>query len=230
MKFATAVVTVVAIGLVASPIASAATLTASPAKRCYGTGEKVTLTGAGFSPGLVPPGGVVVTRDGTRFPETLSTDAGGAFRGVLTLAQRRGKRTSTYTATDPVNTTLTASTQVTVSATTVRVRPKDGPPGRRLKLTAGGFTQSKRLYAHVRKGGFKRNIFLGRLKRACGKLTTRRRILSQGADYGVYTVQFDNYRKYKPRRAVSVGFTLTVRRIPAGVAGASASTGWSQIW
>lgn len=226
MKLVLATTAAVAIGLVVTSAASAADLRVEPAKACYGSGEKVNLLGGGFTPSV--PGGVSVTRDGAALGQ-LSTDVGGSVNGRLTLGQRRGQRTSVYTATDSTNPTLTASTQITVSEVRVKVRPKDGPPGRRLTIGAAGFTTGKRLWAHIRKGRFRRNIRIGTLKKPCRKLKLRRSLLPRGASYGVYTVQFDTFRRYKARRAVSVGFTLTVRQVPVGAA-ASAGSDWSRIF
>ena len=99
----------VATALTVPATASAATLTVDPTLPCYGSGHSVNLLGTGFTPGQM--GGVAVTRNGESIG-ALSTDATGAFNGSLRLGQRNGRRTSTYTATDMTNPTLTASTQV----------------------------------------------------------------------------------------------------------------------
>jgi hypothetical protein len=208
--------------------ASAATLAVAPQLPCYGSGHSVNLLGTGFTPNLMS--GVSVTKDGEGIG-SLSTDATGAFNGSLRLGQRNGRRTSTYTATDTTNPTLTASTQITVSEADVTLRPKSGSPGRRVRIKAVGFTASggKRLWAHVTRNNRTRNLAVGKLKGACKGLTKKRRLLRRGAPVGVYVVQFDAFKKYKPRRPQSVGFTITVRRIVRPAAAASAS-GWSRAW
>src|SRR5215210_462893 len=106
------------VALAAPAAASAASLTVSPQKRCYSAGEAVNLLGAGFT----PSGSANITRDDTLLG-ALDTDAGGAFNGVLTLAQSSGRKTKTYMATDTVASSLTASAQITVSSVGVKLTP-----------------------------------------------------------------------------------------------------------
>jgi hypothetical protein len=192
--------------------ASAAELSVSPQKRCYSAGESVNLLGSGFSPTTDPNDAsdhVRISRGSTDLG-SLRTDAAGAFNGVLTLAQDRGRRTKTYTATDLVTPGLSASLQITVSAVRVKLTPGNGAPGRLMKISANGFTTGKTLWAHVRRGKTKRNFKIGRLKGACGDLVVRKRLLPRNAAVGVHTVQFDTFRKYKAKRAVSDRYTITV--------------------
>jgi hypothetical protein len=227
MKHRLTALAAVATALTVPATASAATLGVDPALPCYGSGHSVNLLGTGFTPGQM--GGVAVTRNGENIG-ALSTDATGAFNGSLRLGQRNGRRTSTYTATDMTNPTLTASTQITVSEADVGLRPQSGSPGRRVRIKAVGFTMNggKRLWAHVRRNNRTRTLAVGRLRGACKGLTKKRRLLRRGAPVGVYIVQFDAFKRYKPRRAQSVGFTITVRRVvrPA----AARATGWSRLW
>jgi hypothetical protein len=194
--------------------ASAASLTVSPQKRCYSSGESVNLLGTGFSPTTDPndtSDHVEVTRGGVSVG-TARTDASGAFNGVLRLGLDSGRETRTYTATDLLDPSLTASTQITVSSVLVGLRPTNGPPGRILRINAHGFTTGKTLWAHVRRGRSKRNLKLGRLSGACGSRRTRRRLLPRDAAVGVYTVQFDTFRRYKASRPVRDAYTITVTR------------------
>lgn len=196
--------------------ASAASLTVSPQKRCYGSGESVSFLGTGFTPTTDPlnPNQVNVTRPGANVG-LLNVDANGAFNGVLGVRLDSGRETRTYTATDLADPSITASAQITVSSVLVRLRPINGAPGRRLRINAHGFTTGKTLWAHVRRGRSGRNIKLGRLKGACGNLKTRRRLLPQNAAVGVYTVQFDTFRRYDGReknRPVRDRYTITVTR------------------
>ncbi len=168
-----------------------------------------------------------MTKDGEAIG-ALSTDVGGAFNGTLRLGQRNGKRTSTYTATDTSNPTLTASAQIVVSEVDVRLRPGSGAPGRRIMIGAVGFTEGKTLWAHIVRGNSVRHLKIGTLKRACHKLRSRRRLLRSGAALGVYTVQFDAFRRYRERRPQSVGFTITVRRVAEP--SAASATAWSRVF
>jgi hypothetical protein len=198
----------VAAGLVvlaAPATASAASLDIAPAKRCYSSGESVNLMGTGFS----PLGTASVTRDGSPLG-SLRTDANGAFNGILTLAQTSGKRTKTYTASDESVSTLTASTQITVSAVRVDLSPANGAPGRRMSIKASGFTTGKTLWAHVTKGKSKRTLKVGTLSGACGGLKTRKRLLPRRAALGLHTIQFDTFRRYDRKQAVRYRYTIDV--------------------
>lgn len=196
----------VVLTLAAPAGASAAELTVAPAKDCYSSGESVNLLGSAFS----PLGSVSITRDGDPVG-SLQTDGAGAFDGVLTLAQSSGRRTKTYTATDGRDSSLTASAQITVSAVRVGLRPTSGAPGRRLRINAKGFTTGTTLWAHVVRGRSKRHIKIGRLRGACGNLIARRSLLRPGAALGVYTIQFDTFRRYRASRPVRDRYTITVR-------------------
>ena len=143
---------------------------------------------------------------------SLTTDSSGVFNGFLGVAQNSGKRTKTYTATDDTNPSLTASVQITVSAVRVTLSPAFGSPGRRLSIKANGFSTGKTLWAHVRRGKSKRTLKIGRLSGACGGLKTRRRLLPENASVGVYTIQFDTFRKYKRKQPVNDRYTITVTR------------------
>jgi hypothetical protein len=193
--------------LAAPATASAASLTVSPEKRCYSSNETVALNGSGFTPN----GGVTITRDGTMLGP-LTVFPNGAFAGTLTLAQNSGKRTKTYTATDDASPTLTASTQITVSSVRVGLAPSSGPPGRLMSIRAHGFTTGKTLWAHVIKGSSRRNLKIGALSGACGRIKTSRRLLPRNAAVGVYTIKFDTFRRYKRSRPVRDRYTITVQR------------------
>jgi hypothetical protein len=193
------------VALVAPPAASAASLSVSPQKACYSSGEKVHLLGAGFSPETFAK----VTRDGKRLGR-LKADGNGAFDGWLTVAQISGRRAKTYTATDGADSTLTASAQITVSSVGVRLTPANGAAGRVMTLDAHGFTTGKTLWAHVIHGKSRRDIELGRLTGSCGNLKTRRRLLRRRAAVGVHTIQFDTFRRYRRGRAVQDRYTIAV--------------------
>ncbi|HZG47879.1 MAG TPA: hypothetical protein VEY90_00035 [Thermoleophilaceae bacterium] len=223
MKHALAALATTAAGLAAATGASAAEFSISPVKPCYGSGERVTLAGSGFT----PLGSVVVSKDGDSLGTTAS-DATGAFSGVgLTVKLADGRQRRTYSATDTTNPTLTASTRALVSEVEVVLRPRIGAPGRRLSISATGFTTGNRLWAHVIRGRSRRHVDLGRLSGACHSLSTRRRILPRDARVGLYTVQFDAFRKYEKARGNSVGYEIDVRRGRGAIA---SGTGWSRLF
>jgi hypothetical protein len=196
-----------AVVLAAPSAASAASLTVSPQKRCYSSGERVNLLGSGFS----PLSSVTISRGATVF-DPIPTDSNGAFNGLLRLALSRGKQTRTYTASDDAMSTLTASAQITVSSVRVTLSPANGSPGRLMTIDAHGFSTGKTLWAHVRRGTSKRTLKIGALHGACGALKTRRRLLPRKAAIGVYTVQFDTFKRYNPKRPVRYRYTIAVSR------------------
>ena len=116
----------------------------------------------------------------------------------------------TVTATDAVNPANVGTAQFLGSALAVKVRPKHGNAGARLRIQASGFTTGKRLYAHALRKGYRRNIFIGRLKGKCHTLKARRVVLPASAPFGVYTVQFDTRRRYARKTKVWVKFRVTV--------------------
>lgn len=188
--------------------ALAAGMTATPAKACYRSGERVNVLGSGFTPN----GSVSITRDSMTIG-TAFTNAAGNFSGVLTVARRSGSGLNTYVGTDSANPALTASLPLTVSALSVKLRPRRNfRPGVRFRISATGFTTGRTLWAHVKRGRSVRNIKVGRLRGACRKISTRRRLLPRDAATGLYTLQFDTSRRYRARRPVSLGFTVTVFR------------------
>ena len=191
--------------LAAPSAASAASLTVNPQKPCYSSGESINLLGTGFS----PLDSATISRDGEQLGH-LETDANGAFNGLLRLGQSRGRQTKTYTARDGTNSTLTASTQITVSAVRVGLEPEQGAPGRILTITARGFATGPTLWAHVIRGTSRRHLRLGRLTGACGALETRRRLLPRDAALGVYKIQFDTFERYNPHRRVRDRYTISV--------------------
>jgi hypothetical protein len=195
----------VAVALVAAAPAQAATLTLVGSKSCYRFGDTLTLNGAGFT----PSGQAAITLEGKDLG-VVPTDAAGNFSAPLTIGSLKGVSTRTLIATDAANPTNVAQAEFLGSALGVTVRPRNGGAGRKLRINASGFTTGKRLYAHIVRKRFKRNVFVGKLKGPCRTLKTRKRVLPAGTPSGVYTVQFDTRRKYSKKTKVWVQFTVTV--------------------
>jgi hypothetical protein len=61
---------------------------------------------------------------------------------------------------------------------------------------------------------------IGRIKGSCKTVTATKRLFFQDTSPGRYRVQFDTFRRYKPKRSVETNFTVTVYR-RAGTARAS---------
>ncbi len=101
---------------------------------------------------------------------------------------------------------------------------RPGPPNRRLRVRARGFTTGKTLYAHVRKGRYRRNIKLGRLRGACRTLSVRKRFFGRRPPTGRYLVQFDTRRRFSRKTKVGLRTYVRVyRRVRFNSASASAS-------
>jgi hypothetical protein len=162
------------------------------------------MSGSGYTPG----GGVSITSDGQSIGRTTA-DGAGNFGGRLTVASPT-QRVKTYTATDQANTANTASVPLTISPLDVNLAPRNGPPGRRLRIVARGFTTGRTLYAHVVRGRSRSNVRIGTLRGPCRRLRVRRRIFRGTARPGTYTVQFDTRRRYSPDTRVRVRFRVAV--------------------
>jgi hypothetical protein len=194
-----------ALALVVAAPAEAATLTVVGTKSCYRAGDALILSGAGFTPG----GQASVTLDGQDLG-VLPVDAAGNFSAPLNIGTLKGIRPRTLIATDAANPANVAQAQFLGSSLAVTVKPRNGAAGRKLRIKASGFTTGKRLYAHVLRGKYRRNVFIGKLKGPCRTGTVRRRVLPAGLATGVYTVQFDTKRRYSKRTKVWVRFRVTV--------------------
>jgi hypothetical protein len=185
--------------------AQAATLALTGTKDCYRLGDALTISGTGFTPNAP----VNFTLD-NRSLGSLTADAAGNISAPLTVGTLRGVRLRTLIATDATNPANVAQAQFLGSALSVTVRPRSGTAGRRLRIGAAGFTTGKRLYAHVLRGRYRRNVRIGRLKGPCRTLKVRRRVLPLGLAAGRYTVQFDTKRRYSRTTKVRVRFRVTV--------------------
>jgi hypothetical protein len=200
-----AAVAIVSVALAAPATASAATLTVDPVRPCYLERDRVFLMAEEYTPN----GMVDFTRDG-KLVASLQANAAGQIAGNLRLPGLiMGQRPLTYVATDQADPARTARVTLTTTATDVRVAPDNGPPNRRLRIRARGFKDGRTLWAHVRRTGRRpggrvrtRTVRIGRVKGACWKVKARKRLFRRSTAAGRYRVQFDTFRRYKPRRAI----------------------------
>lgn len=184
-----------ALGLAAPAAASAqATLSSSPDKPCFGSGDRVTFRGGGFTPGGI----VDFTRDGERVKADPPIRAlpDGTVNAGLTVFNERGVERRTYAATDRTNPALTASVPLTVSALDVKMRPRSGAPSRPRRISAMGFTTGQTLWAHIVYKGSVRNLKIGALRGACRNLTKTRRLFPPNPPFGRHLIHFDTSRKF----------------------------------
>jgi hypothetical protein len=194
-----------ALALVGAASAQAATLAVAGSRSCYRTGDALILTGSGFTPGAP----VNITLEGKDLGN-LTADAAGNVSSPLGIRALKGVSRRTLVATDAANPANVATAQFLGSALAVRIRPLNGAAGRKLRIKAWGFTTGKRLYAHVLRRGYERNVSIAKLKGPCRTGKARRRILPASLSPGKYTVQFDTKRRYSRKTKVRVRFRVTV--------------------
>jgi hypothetical protein len=217
------------VGALAAPaVAQAATLTATVSKPCYGTNDRVPLSGTGFT-----ANGQVTLAQGQRtLSPTVPADASGNIPAIRAIVQplTASEETAPYTATDQTNPAIVAATApIRFSNTTIR-GTKAGDSGLIQRVKARGWTTGSRtLYVHIRRNGRTlKTIRLGGLTGACRSLDVRRRFFRPSANAGLYPVFFDTYRRYKKGRTQQFRGTFTVRR-RATTSTASTGTGLSQL-
>ena len=198
-------VAAVAVLLLGASAAQAATLSVAGNKSCYRAGDALILGGTGYTPGAP----VAITIEGRQLG-TLTADAAGNISSPLRIGNLRGISQRTLVATDATNPAITATTQFLGSALIVKVKPRNGAAGRKLRISASGFTTGKRLYAHVRRKGYLRNVFVGKLKGPCRTLKVRKRVVSGSTPNGVYTVQFDTKKRFSKKTKVWYRFRVTI--------------------
>jgi hypothetical protein len=213
------VVSVTAVVALAAPSAASAqaTLSTSPKKPCFGSGDRVNFHGSGFT-----PGGIV---DFTRDSEPVKADppitalADGTVNAGLTVFNERGVEQRTYAATDRTNPTLTASAPVTVSELDVNMRPRSGIPSRLRQISAVGFTGGSTLWAHIVFKGNVRNLKIGALKGPCRNVTKRKRLFGENPPFGRHLIHFDTSRRFRrtdPGQRVSFSFRIFKTQNPGG--------------
>lgn len=211
--------------------AGAATLTVN--KPCYREGQTGLASGLGFTPNSQ----VNFTLDGQPFTDPANPPVADATGNVNASFENGSPRLGnkpvpqkSYVlgASDGTN---SAQTTFTSTRLDVGVTPKRGNPGKRKRVRARGFDEGKLLRFHVR-GPRRRNGKVGRVKGACGKVNRRVKIFRATYPSGVYTVQFDQRRKYSTRTNPRVVFQVTIFRVTRSslaAAAFSATETWTPL-
>ncbi len=232
---AAATAAVLAAAVVAAPAtALAATLEVRPAKRCFGTSDRVRLVGTGFTPSAsvnIRRDGKILNRRRNGKIQPIETDSAGQIAVVATVPDlTRAAQTSTYSAIDRTDPALRASVPVRLSDLAVTIKPDDAAADRPRRIRARGFTvRGKTLYAHVVRGKTRRTLRIGPLEGGCKTAGGVRRLFGKNATRGTYRVQFDAFRKYKPSRVQRIRFDVTIRRVTRSAgAGLAAVTSMSR--
>jgi hypothetical protein len=161
---------------------------------------------------------VVFSRDGMQIGDPIQASPDGQVNAQLRLPGLvASQQRLTYVATDSANPAVSAQVSVLVTATDVGLQPEDGPSNRVLTIRARGFFgDSGTLYAHIVRAGKRpgraRNMTIGQVKGACKTVQTRRRLFTRDTPPGRYRVQFDTFRRFKPKREIRTEFVITVFR------------------
>jgi hypothetical protein len=196
MKLSFAALATAVLALVAPAAASAqAALSTTPAKPCFGSGDRVNFHGSGFTPGGI----VDFTRDGepVKADPPITALSDGTVNAGLTVFNERGVEQRSYAATDRTNPALTASAPVTVSELDVNMRPRSGAPSQPRKISAMGFTGGSTLWAHIVFRGKARNLKIGALTGACRNLTKTKRLFGTNPPFGQHLIHFDTSRRFR---------------------------------
>lgn len=166
-----------------------------PERSCFREGTlNARFLGTGYQPGQP----VAASLDGQSLATGFADAAGRVPVVIFRMpAIGRSEQTRQLTITQTSNPAVTGTAAFKETQVYVVTKPARFRPGRRLRIRAGGFYGAgATLYAHVR-GPKRRNLRIGRVKGACGKVSaTRKVILKKGDGPGFYTVQFDTKRKY----------------------------------
>jgi hypothetical protein len=206
-RFATTLTIGLAGAAAVATAAEAATVGITPAKPCYLSGELVTATGAGYTPGGV----VDMAIDGTTvLGGPFSADAAGNFGIPLSFGTMRAVKSHALTITDETNPALTATASFLGTSNTVSVKPSRASAGTTRKLKGYGFLAGPNVYMHVRGRGYKSDTRIAKAKAPCGTFVTRKKIVPLGSRDGKYKVQFDAKRRYSKKTRPSLRGTLTV--------------------
>lgn len=229
MKPYLAALPIACLALAAPAASSAATLSVSPMKACYRSGESFTMSGTGFTPSAPVN---VAANNATLNGSPLNADAAGSIASSLTLGQAKGQQRKTLVATDATNPALTASVPLLVSAVSVGVKPNNGAAGRLVRVSARGFTTGKTLYAHIsKKGKSTANFKITKLKGDCRKGSAKKKLFASNTPSGTYKVQFDTKRKRSSKTEVKSIYTVTIfPMVKSGRASAASAGGMRSVW
>jgi len=177
-------------------------------KPCYVTagtaanpqGEAIVIKAHGFTGSSL----VDIAFDGEVLYPGRQTDANGDL-GVLSPLIlpapfiKKGSDEFTMTLTEQGNPANTATVTGRHTALGVKVKPQRAKPSKKIRFSGAGFTQDKSVYAHyVFNGKLKKTVKMSGNPNACGEWKKRaKQIPVDDPSTGIWTVQFDQLKKYK---------------------------------
>jgi hypothetical protein len=208
------VATLAALALPASAHAAAL----GPLKPCYvsvaqDTREPVPVEASGFTPNST----VDVAIDGSVVRSGVPVLVDGTVEGsVAGPYQPSGERSFTLTVTEEGNPGNVAMATSKVTALSLRVRPKQAPPRRRVRFSGRGFTTGEPVYGHyVFHGKLRKTVKFGMPEGDCGVFHVKRRqIPVKHPRTGRWTLQADTEPDYsRTPTTVFVRLAITVKKI-----------------
>jgi len=204
----------IALLLAAPGLASAATLTTD--RQCYVDvkGQQIGVTGTGWAPGSA--WGVI----GGSITESGTADAAGgfAFQTALPTIFGDGIKPQKVRLSGTQDGAEIASTSFKVVEFLVAPKDISGKPTGKTSWGFSGFTPSKAIYIHVRRGGKTYTDRVGKGDKVCGTLRTRLRRLPavppSKIRFGRYKLYVDNRPKFS-KGGLQFPATIRIRRVPA---------------
>jgi hypothetical protein len=195
LKIRLAAAAAVVLGGVMAPTATGAVVNSD--RECYREGAAATFVGTGFRPNEV----VATSIDGRQIFTDVADSLGRSVVSVTVPAPPRSQQTNMLTMSQ-AGAAITATKTFSTTQVYVVTKPGKFSGGQRLRIRAGGFYGVGRtLYAHVR-GPTKRNLRIGRVRGACGRVSATKKVILKRRDRsGFYTVQFDTRRRYIGKRS-----------------------------
>ena len=198
---------------------AAAAATLEPLAGCYRSvglaaedREQVPVRASGFTPGQkvnVYVDGGIAKWDVIALPD-------GSIQGEVDAPyQESGERPFTVTVTQVDQPANTATTGSRVAALSLRIKPRNAAPSRRVRILGRGFIDGTEVFAHyVRKGKLRKTVSLGAPEGPCGRVDVKRRqIPVRKPALGRWTLQVDNVATYSATpNGVTARWLITVRR------------------
>jgi hypothetical protein len=206
--------TAAALAAMAAP-AAADGATVKTDRACYAPIDVIRVSGTGFAPN----GAVAISEDGRPLGFRPTDVTGGFFGDTNVPFTSAGERRTSFEVSD-ASSSVTMPVTATATARITAFEAHIGGlrafrPQAKLPFNIRGFTRSRSVYAHVRRGRALRNIRLGAPKAPCGTLSVRKALFPRRASVGIYTVQIDGARRYSPRTVPNLSTRVRLFRTAA---------------
>lgn len=200
----------------AAPAAQAATL--DPLNPCYrsvdeSTRETVRVQAGGFTPGAA----VDVAIDGVIEQRVTALPDGSVSGEVNAPHHENGVRLFSLTVTERDRPGNSATAASRVAALSLRLKPGEARPSRRVRFLGRGYIDGTEIYGHYLYGDkLRRTVLLGRPEGPCGRLNVgRRQIPVSRPRTGRWTLQVDNQATYSEQPpGVFARLAIRVKRVP----------------